>query len=146
MPEPCTAGACRICPPRMARRSTTSPTRSALGENSSLYTKRRSLKVTLCDVGAARGARGSSPEKSCSSALRRAGHYPALSLAIVEGHSRAAASGVGQACTGHSVTLLQYRDNLGLDEYCASTRDQPSAACRDLTFLCPVKAGIGATM
>jgi dienelactone hydrolase len=30
----CTAGACRICPHRMARRSTTSRTPSALGENS----------------------------------------------------------------------------------------------------------------
>src|ERR1022692_3622720 len=87
-----------------------------------------------------------SPHPRTSGAHGAQRHYPALSLAIVEGHSRAAASGVGQACTGHSVTLLQYRDNLGLDEYCASTRDQPSAACRDLTFLCPVKAGIGATM
>ena len=41
-PEPCMAGACRICPRRTARRSTTSPMPSAPGANCSLYTKRPS--------------------------------------------------------------------------------------------------------
>ena len=38
-PEPCTAGACRICRCRTACRSTTRPTPSAPGANSSPYTK-----------------------------------------------------------------------------------------------------------